>query len=280
MRLIVYVDLLFLLNTLVNVALLDCAGRFAGRRARMLRLVAGGAFGGAYAVAAAHPSLPVLAAWPCRLLCAAGMLAICYGVHRQLAQLGLWFAILSAAFAGVVLLLTAAFGTQLYLVGGTAVYPIRFSALAAVTGVCYGALGGLFRWMGARSAVTDLRSVTICFAGRLCSMTALMDNGNALRDPLTGRQVLVVDALRAKRLLPELEGYSLAHPAEQFAEIAASVPGARLIPYRTAGSADGLLLAARSDWALLGKRRYEGMTVAFSPVASFGGAFQVIAGGE
>ena len=278
---IVYADLLFLLNFAVNFMLLDGAALFAGRARRLPRVLLAAALGALYALAAAMPQLAALRFFAFKLLLAGAMLLVAYGPSAQLPRLAIWFALLSMAFAGVVLLVAALFGTGLYVVGGTALYPVSFSALVLTAGLSYGVLGLVLRRFGRHGAHSDLRPVTICLQGRQLHCTALLDNGNSLRDPLSGQSVFVVEAQSMQRLVPALRGQALTQPDALLVTLADSLPGLRLIPYRAVGVQSGLLLALRSDWVLLGAERRAGAVIAVSPSpVSARGEYQVLAGGE
>ncbi len=277
---IVYLDVLFFINTAVNILLLLSACRFAGKRPKPARLIAAGALGGAYAVLTALPELQSLSGWAGRMACVLSMLLIAFGWGIQTVRLGVWFLLLSVAFAGVVLLLTGVFGVGVYMVGGTAVYPISAPTLVLLSGVSYLAVSLLLRGFSRQSMAAALKSVTICCRGRKHRYTALLDTGNTLRDPMTGKPVFVLDSGCANELLPELRSQDMARPAEAFSALAKTLPGLRLLPYRAVGVEGGLLLGIRCDWVMLGKEKITGATVAFSPSPVSRGNYQVIAGGS
>ena len=274
---IVYADLLFALNTLLNFLLLSGAGRFAAREACFGRRLLSAALGGAYALACTR--FPILALLPMQLVTALCMLILCFGWGRQLSRLSLWFFLLSAAYAGVVLLLSRLFRTGVYLIGGSVVYPVRFGTLVLTAGACYALTAALLERLG-RSAGTDaLVPATICVRGVRLRVTALRDTGNALRDPITGRPAFVLRQQTAEKLLPEFHGIDLRDPGAAFKTLSETLPGARLIPYKSVDTT-GLLPAVRSDWVLVGARRYDGAYLAIAPSRGNEERFELIAGGE
>ena len=277
---VVYLDVLFAVNALINTLLLHAACLFAGRQPQRVRLILAGVLGGVYAAVAALPQMGFLVGWCGKGMCGAAMILIAFGWSRQTIRLAVWFAMLSAAFAGVVLMLTGLFGIEVYMLGGTAVYPISLPTLVLTAGISYCVIALLLQRFGKHSAADMLKPITICIAGRRRQFTALMDTGNLLRDPMTGREVFVLDGTCTKELLPQLSAALLSHPAEAFAALAGSVAGLRLIPYRAVGTSSGLLLGIKSDWVLVGEKKIPGATVAFSPSPVSGGAYQVIAGGN
>ena len=103
-------------------------------------------------------------------------------------------------------------------------------------------------------------------------LTALRDTGNTLRDPITGKSVLVVDAVIAQRLTG-LQRAALLDPVKSMT----AIPGLRLVPYQTVGNR-GFLLALQIPNARIGNKR--GSTiVAFSPEI-LGTRYQALTGGS
>ena len=101
----------------------------------------------------------------------------------------------------------------------------------------------------------------LCYSGKKLRLLALRDTGNMLRDPITGEAVLVVDADAGQTLL----GLTLDQLEDPIGAVAsASVPGLRLLPYRSIGSPQGMLAAIRLDNTKIGD--FRGSTVvAFAP---------------
>ena len=76
------------------------------------------------------------------------------------------------------------------------------------------------------------------------SFEALSDSGNTLKDPIGGKDVVVLDKKRAEMLVPELTCSKITSLPPN---IACSL---RLIPIRTAAG-DGLLTAFKADSVVL-----------------------------
>lgn len=100
--------------------------------------------------------------------------------------------------------------------------------------------------------------VELCYGGQTYRITALYDTGNTLRDPITGKSVMVVDADVA-RGLTGLDADALRDPVSSIARF----PGLRLIPYQSVGNS-GFLLALQIPEAKVGNRK-ENIIVALSP---------------
>ncbi len=118
--------------------------------------------------------------------------------------------------------------------------------------------------------------VSIRHCGKTVELTALLDTGNTLRDPISGAAVLIVDAFVAEELF-DLSQTQLLHPVETLST--GSIRGLRLIPYQTVGQTGGLLLGFKAEELYINDK-HEEMIIAFSPnPIGPGKAFQALAGG-
>ena len=111
----IYVDGLFLLNTVLNGLLLLGTARLGGAAVVWWRIVLGAVLGGGYAVAALVLPWPAVSGLAGKLLSAAAMAVCAFGLRRQTVKLGGVFLALSAALAGVVLAVVEIMGTGLML---------------------------------------------------------------------------------------------------------------------------------------------------------------------
>lgn len=115
--------------------------------------------------------------------------------------------------------------------------------------------------------------VELSYNNRNITITALKDSGNDLRDPITGKSVLVIDVDAAENLIG-LSRQQLCCPVDAIGML----PGLRLIPYKSVGGS-GFLLAMRLSDVKVGSWKGSGL-VAFSPeVLSAEGSYQALTGG-
>lgn len=118
--------------------------------------------------------------------------------------------------------------------------------------------------------------VELFYRGKMLRILALRDTGNTLRDPVTGKAVLVIGA-DAASALTGLTQEQLHNPLESIA--AQPLPGLRLIPYRTIGQPCGMLLALHIPQVRIGNCK-GGSVVAFAPdMISTDGTYQALTGG-
>lgn len=91
--------------------------------------------------------------------------------------------------------------------------------------------------------------IILSYRGKTVKFTALYDTGHNLRDPVTGRHVLVVDSDIAC-LLTGLTAEQLQRPVETLQVNR----GFCLLPYHTIGNSNGMLLTINVNRAFIGKR--------------------------
>ncbi len=270
----VYVDLVFLLNFAVNYLLLRGTARLGAAAVSRGRLIWGAALGAFYAVAIYLPALGWLSHWLCKLLTAAGMLLLGYGLRPSTGRLAAIFATLSLVLCGAV------YGTQALqgrpiLLEESLFYPVRFSTVLltalAVNLACRLLLPRL------NHSNDSILPVTLEREGCRIRLSALRDSGNTLTDPLSGAPVLTVYWRAARNLLPlSVQQTDFDKPAALALRLRNCHP--RLIPYRAVGVENGLLLALPC-LITLGTEQKQGL-VAFSPTPlSDGGAYDALTGG-
>lgn len=250
----VYIDGVLLLNFLVDFLLLLAAGRLCGYPVKPIRAAAGGLLGGLYAACCLLPGFSFLGNFLWRVVSLGAMAVIAYGCTYSALRRGLVFAFLCLALGGAVLGI------------GQGGIPGILGAAGILCLLC--SFGFRERIGGATYIPVELSYGDSCLR-----LTALQDTGNTLRDPVTGRQVLIIGADAAQKLTG-LTQIQLQNPVESLS----ALPGLRLIPYHSVGCG-GFLLAMRLQNVKIGA--WHGDTlVAFAPEGlNREGAYQALTGG-
>lgn len=255
--LIVYGDLVILLNFVVDLCLLIGANRLCGHRCQWKRVLLAAGLGSIYAAACLFSGFSFLGNLFWRSVVLVGMSIIAFGASTTALRRGILFVILSMALGGI------AIGVGK---GGF------WSILASAGLVCLLCLVGFREPAGQTRYVP----VTLKYQGRQLSITALLDTGNLLRDPITGESVLLVGGDVAF-LLAGLTEDLLSDPIKAVA--GGTISGGRLIPYRGVGQGKGMLLGLSLDEVWVDGKK-TGRVVAFAPdVLSKGRAYQALTGG-
>lgn len=125
-----------------------------------------------------------------------------------------------------------------------------------------------------QTGVGRLVSIELNWQNQKTKIKGFVDTGNQLRDPISGKRVMVVGADVAERLTG-LNATQLKHPVDSMGLI----PGLRLIPYKSVGQTGGMLLALQLKNTKIGVWRGSTL-VAFAPqVLDEQGKFQALIGG-
>lgn len=225
--------------------------QLAGRWISPLRLLPAAMLGAVYAAGCLVPGFGFLGALHWRLVSLALMGITAFGLDGKLCCI---YSVLTMALGGAAL---AAGG------GGLWQLPLYAVGVYLLGKYAFGPPG------------RRLLPVEISGNGKHVCLTALLDTGNELRDPITADPVLVIGC-QAARHLTGLTAEQLKHPLETMT--ASPLPGLRLIPYRAVGSENGLLLAMRFPAVRVGGRTRSGI-VAFAP-QQFGEDYQALMGGN
>ncbi len=167
-------DSLFWLELTADTVLLWAAGKLCCVRRRALRLLAAGLTGGAYTVLTVFfPEAGCLGGKLAALLI---MLLMAYGGEKNLWRPALAFLFLSAVYGGVASAVTQA-------AGHATARALLFSA-----GISLGVCALPFRYTGIRGGSCRLR---LTGTGGEVTLNALLDTGNHLTDPFSGKPVVI-----------------------------------------------------------------------------------------
>ena len=282
---VVYLDSVFALNGLMDYLLFLVTARLAGIPLRRGRYLLSALAGGAYAAAVFLPGGGFLAQPAAKI--AAGMLLalIAYGGEERLARLTVLFFGLSCGLAGCVLALGTALGHTVPAVNGILYTNVDAQVLLIAAGGAYLVLSIGFRAAARHGLGGELLEARVCVGGRIAELTALWDSGNGLREPGSGRSVLVLAPGALDGVLPGearrlLTPAGLRRPAELMEPLREAMPSLRprLLPYRTVGSEAGMLLVIRTDWVEICGTRLPGASAALAP-AALGSGYAALWGG-
>jgi stage II sporulation protein GA (sporulation sigma-E factor processing peptidase) len=282
---VVYIDSLFLLNLVVNYLLLLSAARLAGEIICRPRLGLGAGLGALYAALVFFPGMGFLLHPLCKLGVAVIMLLCAFGGSRRLLRVTLIFFGVSAAFGGGIFAIELLGGRGLSLRNGIFYSSMDLRLILLSAAVCYVVISLVFRRTGRHTGPGgELMPAVLTLNGRRVALTALVDTGNTLTDPVTNRPVMVAEGEKLVRLFPEGEAPAMEDLRDPVTGLERLSGGSargryRLLPYQAVGVECGLLLALRLDGAKVGETEYGGILVAMSPNRlSDGGGYSALIG--
>ena len=254
---ILYADLYFFWNLLADYLLCLSAGRLRALRLRRGRYLLAALFGALYALALLFPIPRVLSAPAARLGAGLLMGLIAFGGEERPLPCVLTLLAVSAAFGGALYALSE-------LGGGMA--RLSFRLLLASFLVIYALLKLLSRFRS-RLRGSPRAEVRLCFLGREVRFSALVDSGNAARDPATGQALLIASPAALGPLFgplaPLLEELSPVELLEALSHDVLYAGKLRLVPFRSL-SGGGLLPVFRPEGLWVDGKRREDLLVALS----------------
>ena len=253
----VYLDLVMVLNFLVDFLLLLGTNRLSGFPAQGWRCAGGALLGAVYSGACLLPGFRFLGNLLWRWVSLGLMGVMAFGANAGAVKRTGVFLLLSMAMGGIALSLGRGDLLSLVLCAG---FCLALSILS----------------FGGRVGGREYLPLKITHEGRCASLIALKDTGNALRDPITGEQVLILSAEAACRLTG-LTRQQLKQPMETL--MARPIPGLRLMPYRSVGNPGGFLLAKRFPEVTLGGRTRSTLVAFAGDGLGTGEIYQALTGG-
>ena len=254
---VIYADLLMLLNFLVAFLLLMGTNRLSGYPPDPGKAALAALLGAAYCGLCLLPGFSFLGNLLWRVVNLVPMSGIAFGWNRSTVTRGALFTLLSMALGGI--------ATGM----GKGGFLMLVVAAAGVWVLCRMSFRGA---AGSR----EYLPMRLQYGQKSVQIMALRDTGNTLRDPVTGEGVIVAGAEVAYKLTG-LTKEQLKSPLETLSR--RPLPGLRLIPYRSVGQPGGMLLAMRFENVRLGSQKGSAL-VAFAPESlGLGEAYQALTGG-
>lgn len=242
---VIYADILLLVNGWIDFLLLLGVRRMLGLDARPWRMAAGSLVGAASAFVLFLPPLPVWLSLAVKLGMAALMVLVTFafaGWRAFVRQMVLLFG-LSAGLAGLTgALYFFAAPAGVYAFNGVVYYAVPPLLLVGLTVLCYVAFRLGEWWLRRRAPKGHRYSVRISYGGRTVSALCLYDSGNHLTEPFSNRPVLVVERRVAEQLLTVPRSLADWPPPES--------AGWRMVPFDSLGGG-GVLPAFEPEEVLV-----------------------------
>lgn len=253
---VIYGEYLFLENFITGAMILHLTRVFSGVRAGKLRLIAGSVFCGLYAFIIFVP-LAVLPSLAIKLAFSFGVVLFVFGPRerRVYGRLVMLFYMISFAMGGITIGLmylfqvTGVSANGAFYMGSIGYLLVTMGAAAA-----YLLLSMAASWMKSQFLYRQAGSrVRIVLLGKSTELAGLLDTGNFLSEPVTGKPVFLLAESSLERIFsPEISAILRTEKDPQKAMAALGGEGIakrlRLLPYRAVGTEGGLLLGVRPDY--------------------------------
>ncbi len=259
---IIYADILFALNFFLDFFLIWASGRFLRLRASLIRQLLAAILGAGYAAGLLIVEISFFYSWPLAILASMLILRLAFAWQNWRAYLRLMaiFYLIAFAMAGAALAAASLLGSRG--ISFEPVQTVQISALAfAILMAAILARRGFEVVKRNWQKDSFILALEIAVNGQTASLKALIDTGNDLREPISGKPVLVVEYKAVQALLPlSLRQLWQEHAASDPSQILANAnqqvslnwqKRLRLIPFASIGKNHGLLLGFQPDQILI-----------------------------
>jgi stage II sporulation protein GA (sporulation sigma-E factor processing peptidase) len=258
---IIYIDVLFVVNLLINYILLRACSVFSGLKINKYRILLGAFIGACYAVLIFFPNFSVIYSTICKMLISMLIVAASFPFYsiRSYIKALLIFYIVSFGFGGCVLgiFYFSDVGTKLGAVysNGVLYFNLPWTILALAGTLFYIAIKLFAFFSGRTYKVNNLRKkLYLSFGENTAEITALLDTGNSLVDPVSLSPVIIAEYRQLKNLFSEdiritLDKIGCDNLTWIMSDVAEKGLPARLIPFSSLGKSNGMLIGFVPDRA-------------------------------
>lgn len=268
----VYLDIILLINFIMDFFLLWATGKITNLSVKITRLILGAVLGAFYSLIVLFPELPVGSSFLAKNICAIIMVVIAYRPKsvRKFVRALVYLYILSFTMGGAVF-------AAVYLTGRAPGFIQAWNGVGILGGIHYGWLTiglvvtfflgyGGFHYLRKNWLQQQLiNKLTICFCEQEVVVTAFLDTGNQLTDPLTKKPVIVVESAVLEKILPKELMQKVSRENLETNELLVSLDQnwasrIRLIPFNSVGKSHGLMIGLRPDVVIIKNERQEIIT--------------------
>lgn len=242
MKQIIYIDVLFFLNTIITFLLLLASSKLMKLTPTACRFIAGSLIGGVSSLIIFAPDMGFFLSIFTKLLFSLIITSVTYNprsIKSILRQTGYFFTV-SFIFAGIMLFASSLPGISVVTYNNGAIYiDFSFFSLIAASVICYLITLILNKITRHRHSNDVLFNIKIQKDRKSISSDAILDTGNGLLDPFTGESIIIGDKYKLKSIMPENIHLYINENCDKCDSI-------RLIPCSTVAS-DTLLPVFRAD---------------------------------
>ncbi len=228
--LVIYADILVILNLYINYFLVRSAALLLRRDLSSKRCLLAAGIGAVAALSALLPELPFWAVAGIKAAVGCAVVFAAFGRQKKIDFVIslLCFLIISFVFAGLMLALWTFFAPfDMVYSNGVAYFNIPIAAIAVFTAAAYGAVKAVRYFSDRRLSCRRICRVKITVTGVTAELKGLADTGNGLCDIFSGKSVIVCRRDSVENIIPEAVRKYLDGKA------ADSTDGIRLLPCRT-----------------------------------------------
>ena len=250
-----YIDLILLENISMNYIIILATGMICRVEIKHIKVLLSSVLGAIYAILVYVVDLQIYTSQVTKILIAVCMVYIAFSsinIKVLLKQL-LIFYLTSFCFGGAAYYLLHNINPNLiYSVNGvlTGIYPIKIVLLGGILG--FFVINISFKIIKSKLTKKDiLYDVEIFYKGKSSRIKVILDTGNLLVDPITKIPVLIVEADKLKKIIPDeiLSNMKDVLYNNSFDEIDEDIKArCRIILFSSIGKNNGIIIGFRPDY--------------------------------
>ncbi len=251
---IVYVDVLFAINMLMDMTILWSAGMLLKQKIKLLNIIFGSAAGALMYIATLYrPYINTALQILVIIMSVSLSVIISYCPKNLLMLLKLLIASLSVSFvlAGITFMLMClkATGIRQSLSGIAGSFSYMLLLLSASVIYISVKLGGKYI-RGCLNNKKKYYDITVYLNGNLAEIRALSDTGNSLKDNIGNNEIIISEYAAVKELFPDSIAF-INDGVDMFRKLSSTAlkTRIRLIPFKSIGNPNGIILGIRIDKA-------------------------------
>ncbi len=237
----IYLDIIFLENTLMNYIILYATGFVQKRKMKNFKLIISSVIGAIYAIVSYLNLIPIYSNPIMKVLLSSIMIYVAFNNEniKQMIKNLLLFYLASFVIGGCALALLYMISPQNILFeNGVLVgtYPMKVTLIAGVVGflIIQFSFSQNKRQMKMKDLLCDLE---IFVNDQKVKMKAYIDSGNTLKDPLTKKPVIIVEKSVMEKII-DIDNLIGGDEKIKF----------RLIPFKSIGKQNGMLIGIRPEY--------------------------------
>ena len=254
----VYLDIVFLENVLMNYIIIFATGIVIRADIKRWKIFIASIIGAIYTIVMYINIIPIYSNFLMKLILSIALVYIAYKpkTPRRLIKDLCIFYFVSFVFGGCVFALMYLLQPQMVQIRNgvfIGAYPMKVAIIGGIISFCFVQLS--FKIVKTRLNKKDmLHAVQITINNKTVNVTALLDTGNLLKDPITGFPVIVVEHRVLDKIVPEqiLKNLNKIIGGEideltNNVEFSNTISRFRMIPFSSLGKQNGLLLGIKAD---------------------------------
>ena len=248
---IVYLDILFFINLIMNYIVLIVTSSFGSIYTKRYKIFLGSLFGAIYSVYIFLSNTQIFGNLIFKVLAAVIIVFIAFG-KKNLAKTTILFFVVSFAFAGGIIgIFYLSKNPSYMMINGVPYIDISINVLISTYILCYIGLCVLYRGLGKNKITHDnITEINIKIGQNKIRVSAFKDSGNVLFDHITKKPVIIVEGDSLVGIIPkELLFIIKEDPIDalHFASIIENDIKLRIINYKAVGLKSSMMLILPVD---------------------------------